>query len=143
MQMTSPNIEIHVGVMVASANHPVPNEVAPAANCPIPYPEWSQVIDSLLDAFARLHAAGPPAQGASAPIAPADGRPPDPATLTDEEAFLICIACYERPGLSRMDDSFNGILEAAMTLHLRAALRHNRQMRPDGLSQSSEGGQAV
>lgn len=123
----------------APANDAQPTEAAPTPSVLLAYPEWSTVIDSLLDAFARLDAARRPTPSAS-PITPADGRPPHPTTLTDEQAFLASLACLERPDVSRMIDSLNGLLEAAMTLHLRAVLRHNHQVRQGGLSQSSEGG---
>lgn len=119
----------------ALTNDASPTEAAPTPGVLLSYPEWPAVIDSLLDAFARLHAAGPPAQGASATIAPTDGPPPATAALTDMEAILICMAAGVRPGVSRMDQSLNGFLEAVMTLHLRAVLRHNRQVRQDGLTQ--------
>ena len=122
MQTTSPRIDLHV-----DDNHALPNEAVPTRDGPIPYPEWPAVLDSMLDVFARLHAASRLAQGASATIAPTDGSPPAPATLTDEQAFLVGLACLERPGVARMDHSFNGLLEAAMTLHLRAVLQHNRR----------------
>ena len=128
--MTSPDTDLH-----GNDNHTPPTEAAPPTHGPILYPDWPAVIDSLIDVFARLHAAGRPAQGASCSIAPADGRPPDPATLTDKQAFLVSIDCRERPGVSRMDHSLNGFLEAVMTLHLRAVLQHNRRERPDGLAQ--------
>ena len=137
MQTTSLDTDLHVDDNDAS-----PTEAAPTPGVLLSYPEWPAVIDSLLDAFARLDAVGRPTQGASATIAPTDGSPPATATMTDKEA-LVCAADCERPGVSRMDHSLNGFLEAAMTLHIRAVLRHNRQVRLDALTQSSEGGQTV
>ncbi|MEN9575613.1 MAG: hypothetical protein RL514_3468 [Verrucomicrobiota bacterium] len=138
--MNTHSIDLHV-----DENHTSPTKAAPPTPgvlLPefIPYPEWSDVIDSLIDVFARAHAAGWPAKGAAGPIAPADGSPPAPATLTEKPAFLVCVAGCERPGGPRVAHSFNGLLEAVMTLHLRAVLRHNHQERTDGLAQGSEGG---
>ena len=146
MQMTSPNIDPYAGdatAAKASDNLTPRTEPAPTPNRPIPYPEWPAVVESLINVFARLDAARRPAQGVSAQIVPADGPPPATAALTDKEAVLVGMACRERPGVSRMDHSLNGLLEAVMALHLSAVLRHNRQVRQDGLSQSLEGGQAV
>lgn len=133
--MNTQSIDLHV-----DDNHASPTKAAPPPRRPIPYPEWSDVIDSLIDVFARLQVAGWPAQGASRPIAPAGGSPPAPAPLTDKAAFLVCVAGCERPGGPRVDRSFNGLMEAALTLHLRALLRHHRQERTDGLTQGAEGG---
>lgn len=119
----------------ALANPASPTEAAPTPGVILSYPDWPEVIDSLLDAFARLHMAGWPAQGASATIAPTDDSPPAPATLTDMDAFLLGIASRERPDVSCMDHSLNGLLQAVMTLHVRAVLQHNRQVRMDGLTQ--------
>lgn len=126
----------------ALANDASPTEAAPTPGVLLSYPEWPAVIDSLLDALARLDAARRPTQGASATIAPTEGSPPAPATMTDKEALVRVAAC-ERPGVSRMDHSLNGFLEVAMTLHVRAVLRHNRRVSLGGMPQGSEGGQAV
>lgn len=133
--MNTLSIDLHV-----DDNHASPTIAAPPPSRPLPYPEWPAVVDSLIDVFARLHVADRPAQAASASIASAGGSPPAPATPTDKAAFLVCVTGCERPGGPRVDHSFNGLLEAVMTLHLRVVLRHNRQERTDGLTQGAEGG---
>lgn len=130
MQTTSLDTDLHGNDKPAP-----PTEATPTPGVLLSYPDWPAVVASLIDAFARLHAAGRPTPGASGSIAPADGRPPDPAALMEKDAFLVGIACRERPGISRMDDSFNGLLEVVMAQHLRVVLQHNRQQRPDGLAQ--------
>lgn len=97
------------------------------------------MIDSLLDAFVRPPAAGRPLPGASGPSAPADSRPPDSAAVMDKED-LDSVAGGERPGVPRVDPGFKGLLEAVMVLHVRAVLRHNRQVSLNGLKQGSGGG---
>lgn len=141
--MNTLNIAPHIdGITVprVADNHAPPTEAAPTPHGPVPYPDWPAVVDSLIEVLGRLHAADWPPQGVSGPIAPADGRPPDPAPPTDGEAFQVCVAGCDLPAGPRANRSLNGLLEEAMALHLRALLRHNRQERMDSLTQGSEGG---
>ena len=102
---------------------------APASGTPATftnYADWPAVIESLLEVFARLRATAPSARSPAAPNMPAAGRPPNPALLTDlmvQSASAIGSRPFDR---RRLDQELRGLLEAAMTLNLRARLQESR-----------------
>ena len=113
---------------------------APNSN-ELPYPEWPEVLDSLLDVLARLYANGRPAPRLSGQPEPADGHPPNPAVQSAHDLPLPAgLTPPDCSGAAQLAQNFREFVEAVMVLHIQARLRHNRQARLDGLTPGEKGG---
>jgi len=117
--MISPNSESQLD---DAPTAPASATSAPSRN----FPDWPEVIESLLEVFARLRATAPSPRSPGVPNIPAAGPPANPAPLTDLTVQLAC-AIGSRPfDRHRLDQELKGLLEAATLLHLRARLQESR-----------------
>lgn len=117
--MISPNSEPQ---LEDAPTAPASATSAPSSNSP----DWPEVIESLLDVFARLRAAAPSARRPAVPKMPTAGSPANPASLTYLTVQLACAIGIRPFDRRRLDQELRGLLQAAMILHLRARLQESR-----------------